>query len=110
MMLFYASTPNRTNFVYDDSLYNFIIFQEKKTLCINSFCKFIRFRLSFCSIPAMTMWARWEERFKMFGANRVNFTTTAWGGNKADSNNTITTGSKRLKVFIECPITSHEKL
>ena len=35
------------------------------------------------------MWARWEERFKMFGANRVNFTTTAWGGNKADSNNTI---------------------
>ena len=75
----------------------YIIFQEKKTLCINSFCKFIRFRLSFCSIPAMTMWARWEERFKMFGANRVNFTTSACGGNK-DSNNTIT-NAKCLLFF-----------
>ena len=44
------------------------------------------------------MWARWEERFKMFGANRVNFTTTAWGGNKADSNNNIT-NAKCLLFF-----------
>ena len=27
----------------------------------------------------MTMWARWEERFKMFGATRVNFTTSTMG-------------------------------
>ena len=52
----------------------------------------------------MTIWARWEERFKMFGANRVNFTTTAWGGNKADSNNTITNANCLL-----CTITSFEK-
>ena len=50
----------------------YIFFPEKKTLCIHSFCNFIRLRLSFCSIPAMTMWARWEKRFKMFGATRVN--------------------------------------
>ena len=35
------------------------------------------------------MWARWEERFKQFGATRVKFTTSTRGGNRAASDNTI---------------------